>query len=148
MTMQGDELKALRKEMGHSQEQLGERLGLTGKFIGMMERGEAPIEARTEMALRWLAKALPEHLRPKRNPELQPLMDNLIRLRDEQLDYIASLRDTPLHRPDGSNASPSLIRTALMIANRLQLAINDGREIYGLDDTTEDDVAAMRSEIE
>lgn len=52
--MQGSELKAMRKELGWSQARMGAELGLTQKFIGMMERG-APIERRTELAVLYLA---------------------------------------------------------------------------------------------
>jgi transcriptional regulator with XRE-family HTH domain len=39
----GQRLRALRKEHGLSQERLGERAGLSGKFIGEVERGEKSI---------------------------------------------------------------------------------------------------------
>ena len=39
----GQRLRALRKEQGLSQERLGERAGLSGKFIGEVERGEKSI---------------------------------------------------------------------------------------------------------
>ena len=52
--MQGDELRALRKQMGMTQGALATELGLTTTFIGMMERGEKAIERRTEMAVRYL----------------------------------------------------------------------------------------------
>jgi transcriptional regulator with XRE-family HTH domain len=39
----GQRLRALRKQQGLSQERLGERSGLSGKFIGEVERGEKSI---------------------------------------------------------------------------------------------------------
>jgi transcriptional regulator with XRE-family HTH domain len=39
----GQRLRALRKQRAFSQERLGERSGLSGKFIGEVERGEKSI---------------------------------------------------------------------------------------------------------
>jgi transcriptional regulator with XRE-family HTH domain len=39
----GQRLRALRKQRGLSQERLGRRAGLSGKFIGEVERGEKSI---------------------------------------------------------------------------------------------------------
>lgn len=52
--MQGDELKALRQKAKMTQAEFAEAMGLTGTFIGLMERGEKPIEKRTELAARWI----------------------------------------------------------------------------------------------
>ncbi len=52
--MQPDELRAARKALGLSQAELGLELGLTGEFIGMMERGVKAIERRTDLAMRYL----------------------------------------------------------------------------------------------
>ncbi|WP_242183182.1 helix-turn-helix transcriptional regulator [Sphingomonas sp. CARO-RG-8B-R24-01] len=52
--MQGSELKAIRKTLGMSQAAFADALGLTAKFVGMMERGDAPLEKRTELAARYL----------------------------------------------------------------------------------------------
>lgn len=54
--MQADELKAIRKAMGMTQGAFAAALGLTGTFIGLMERGERPIERRTAFAARYLAE--------------------------------------------------------------------------------------------
>jgi len=48
--MTGEDLKALRKGMGYTQEGLGKVLGVTRKTINEMEVG-APIDKRTEMAV-------------------------------------------------------------------------------------------------
>lgn len=50
--MDRDQLKAARQELGMSQHELAEALGLTPQFIGMMERGEKAIELRTVLAVR------------------------------------------------------------------------------------------------
>ncbi len=53
--MQPDELKALRKAIGLTQEGLSIAIGLSRPTIGLMERGQAPIERRTELAVRYVA---------------------------------------------------------------------------------------------
>lgn len=52
--MQGSDLKAIRQSLGLSQEDFATLLGMTQKFVGMMERGDAPIERRTALAARQL----------------------------------------------------------------------------------------------
>jgi len=52
--MQGSELKVIRKGLGMSQAEFGDALGMTSKFVGMMERDAAAIEKRTELAARYL----------------------------------------------------------------------------------------------
>lgn len=52
--MQPHELKSLRKEMNLRQAGLAKALGLSAAFIGMMERGEKPIEPRTALSVRYL----------------------------------------------------------------------------------------------
>jgi DNA-binding XRE family transcriptional regulator len=53
--MRPDELKALRKAIGMSQQELADRIGLSRETVGLMERGQAPIEVRTALAVRWIA---------------------------------------------------------------------------------------------
>jgi transcriptional regulator with XRE-family HTH domain len=48
--MTGEDLKALRKGMGYTQEGLGKVLGVSRKTINEME-GKAPIDKRTQMAV-------------------------------------------------------------------------------------------------
>jgi DNA-binding transcriptional regulator YiaG len=54
IAMQGSDLKAIRQQLGMSQAEFAEALDMTGTFIGLMERGERPIERRTEMAALYL----------------------------------------------------------------------------------------------
>ena len=56
MAMQASELKAIRKELGLTQDALADALGLSRVMIGLMERGEAAIERRTELAVHYLAE--------------------------------------------------------------------------------------------
>jgi DNA-binding XRE family transcriptional regulator len=50
--MQGEEIKARRKEAGMSQSELADAIGMARETIGQMERGTAPIELRTALAIR------------------------------------------------------------------------------------------------
>lgn len=65
--MQGSEMRGLRKTMGLSQAELADAISLTPKFVGMMERGEAPIDPRTAMAVQrlGLARLSEEELRKR-----------------------------------------------------------------------------------
>lgn len=54
--MQGFELKALRKAAGMTQAELADAIGMTGTSIGLMERGAAAIEKRTELAVRYVVE--------------------------------------------------------------------------------------------
>lgn len=55
MTMQPEELKAIRKALGMKQDAFAEALGLSVNFVSLMEGGKKPIERRTELAVRYLA---------------------------------------------------------------------------------------------
>ena len=57
--MHADELKAMRKAAGLSQAELGEAIGMARETIGAMERGTAPIEKRTELAVRYVTMRTP-----------------------------------------------------------------------------------------
>ena len=56
MTMQGGELKEIRKGLGWTQGRMAEALGMTTTFIGLMERGDKAIEKRTELAVRYVVE--------------------------------------------------------------------------------------------
>lgn len=52
--MTGLELQAFRKGLRLTQRELATEVGLSQGFIGEMERGEKPIEKRTELAVRYV----------------------------------------------------------------------------------------------
>ena len=54
MTMQGEELNALRKVLGATQQDLADGLGMSRKAVNEMEKGHTPIERRTELAVQQL----------------------------------------------------------------------------------------------
>ncbi|SCW77876.1 Helix-turn-helix [Sphingobium faniae] len=54
--MQPDELKALRRDADMTQDQLAEAIGVSRVLIGQMERGQAPIEKRTALAVRYIVE--------------------------------------------------------------------------------------------
>lgn len=55
--MQGDDLLKIRQALGWTQQVMAAELGLTPQFIGMMERGEKPIEVRTALAVQQIFNA-------------------------------------------------------------------------------------------
>ncbi len=59
-------MKALRKSMDLSQSALADGLGITPQFVGMMERGEKPIEPRTALSVLYLV----DH--PEARPDDEP----------------------------------------------------------------------------
>lgn len=52
--MQGSDIETIRRSLGWTKGRLADELGMSAKFVGMMERGEAPIETRTALAIRQL----------------------------------------------------------------------------------------------
>jgi transcriptional regulator with XRE-family HTH domain len=63
--MNGFELRGLRLSKQMTQAELGEALGLTGQYVGLMERGAKPIELRTELAARYLVERAEPNARVK-----------------------------------------------------------------------------------
>jgi DNA-binding XRE family transcriptional regulator len=49
-----EKLRAARNELGMTQAALGDKVALSGTFIGLMERGANPIEPRTDLSVRYL----------------------------------------------------------------------------------------------
>jgi len=54
IVMQPEDMKAARKSLGWTQQQLADALGMSRKAIVEMEGGKAPIEKRTALAVRYL----------------------------------------------------------------------------------------------
>ena len=78
----GERLRSVRKQRGLSQERLGERAGLSGKFVGEVERGEKSISVDS---LYRIAMALEMPLRELTNvstaiPGRRPDVDELLAL--------------------------------------------------------------------
>jgi transcriptional regulator with XRE-family HTH domain len=49
--MRGSELREARKRLGMTQGEMAAALGITKDYVGLMERGKAPIAQRTRLAL-------------------------------------------------------------------------------------------------
>ena len=89
IVMQPEDMKAARKSLGWTQQQLADALGMSRKAIVEMEGGKAPIEKRTELAARWITKSnsarvielLVEAVRatpPEQIPEIREMLGRLI----------------------------------------------------------------------
>jgi XRE family transcriptional regulator, regulator of sulfur utilization len=76
----GERLRTVRKQRGLSQERLGERAGLSGKFVGEVERGEKSISVDSlyriavalEIPLRDLTNV--STARPGQRPDVEQLL--------------------------------------------------------------------------
>lgn len=66
--MQGSDARAIRKALGLTLKEMAQALGMSEKYVGMMERGEAPIERRTQLALLYLGRFPEDADNPK--PEI------------------------------------------------------------------------------
>ena len=86
-----ERVRTLRKDRGLSQQRLGQRSGLSGKFIGEVERGEKSISIDSlyhvsvalDVTLRDLTDMGPARKRGS-NPELEKLSGLLSELRNRQ----------------------------------------------------------------
>jgi DNA-binding XRE family transcriptional regulator len=52
--MAPEQFKQARQKLGYTQQALADKLDMTSRAIGGMERGEFPIELRTELAVKHL----------------------------------------------------------------------------------------------
>lgn len=59
MTMQGEQLRSIRKDLGWTIAEMAKQLGMSETYVGQMKRGQKPIERRTELAARYLALTCP-----------------------------------------------------------------------------------------
>lgn len=68
--MDGGEVRARRKALGLTLKEMGERIGVSGDFVGRVERGVAQITPRTAAAVKAL-KPLPLDSRPSLQDPLE-----------------------------------------------------------------------------
>jgi transcriptional regulator with XRE-family HTH domain len=88
----GELLRSLRKDRGLSQQRLGQRSGLSGKFIGEVERGEKSISIDSlyhiavalDVTLRDLTDMGPTSRKWGSTPELEKLSALLSELRNRE----------------------------------------------------------------
>lgn len=92
--MDGPDLRAARKRLGLSQSELAKLLGISRDFIGQMERGVAPIAARTALAMLSLSTV------QQRIPSNDP-MERIVEeaLTDAGIDFVTE-RDGDTHNLD------------------------------------------------
>ncbi|QAY78689.1 helix-turn-helix domain-containing protein [Sphingosinicella sp. BN140058] len=129
--MTGEELKAQRKAMAMSQGGLAEALGLTGTFIGMMERGVKPIERRTILAVRYLAGAAGTDTAPTRphdrNTDVQEEQDVLEALAAAK-DALARMREGG---PQGPEQTAKLRRHCIAVLGEITAFLADQEAAAG-----------------
>jgi transcriptional regulator with XRE-family HTH domain len=53
-TMTREQFRTIRKDLRMTQVELAEFLGVSSRFISMLEAGHSPIERRTELSMRYL----------------------------------------------------------------------------------------------
>lgn len=53
--MTPQQFRERRQELGYTQEQLAQELGVTVRAVAKWEAGNAPIDRRTQLAMRYLA---------------------------------------------------------------------------------------------
>src|SRR6218665_1620347 len=108
--MQASELKAIREGLGLSQDEMAERLGLSRVMIGLMERGQKPIERRTAQA------AMLIHV-----------MMDLEEKRNQAIADLENLRGSCLVGGDGAtDVTPTFIAFAERAVARLEEVIEKG----------------------
>lgn len=87
MAMSGSELKAIRKKVGLSQAEFGIAIGMTRETVGAMERDQAPIVPRTELAVRALVEGPAPSTIPVFKPAKRRSSKHHIRLDLTALEY-------------------------------------------------------------
>ncbi|MBO9377934.1 helix-turn-helix domain-containing protein [Sphingomonas histidinilytica] len=132
--MQPDDLKRLRKAAGMTQGELAERLGLSQGFIGEMERGEKPIEARTVsqiLGLFDLQQAFTQLI------AVQQMLSDWERRRDIDFAGVALMESGDLRAShNGEDATTEWLDAARKRLGELVPLIKSFKERYGFDDET------------
>ena len=54
--MTGQEMRAIRADLGWTLSQLAHALDMSETYVGQMERGQRPIERRTNLAVRYIVE--------------------------------------------------------------------------------------------
>lgn len=76
--MTGDELRSIRLALGLTQSELGERIGVSRTFLGLMERGQKPVGKRTALAVQSAKPGAAVHASSEADPLLRRLESALI----------------------------------------------------------------------
>lgn len=111
--MTGETLRDLRKTMKLTQAELGEKIGMSTTWIGQMERGSAPIEKVTAMAV---AAVWAAHTGPGVPSYVVGVMEAMGETKADMLVHIAT------HPEDAEWAAGHLARCQKVIDSCLALA--------------------------
>jgi transcriptional regulator with XRE-family HTH domain len=95
MAMQGDELRRLRKASGLTQAQFGEAIGVTGQYLGLLERGDRPIEDRVARAAYHAAEPIGHYadlpIPPALGERANALLDEFAKLFDGETSAVSGV---------------------------------------------------------
>jgi transcriptional regulator with XRE-family HTH domain len=95
MAMQGDELRRLRKASGLTQAQFGEAIGVTGGYLGLLERGERAIEDRVARAAHHAAAPIGHyataHIPPDLGERANALLNDFAKLFDDDTSAVSGV---------------------------------------------------------
>lgn len=73
----GTALYELRRELGVTQKQFGQRLGVTANYAGLMERGKMPISERVKQRYHEIRRVIDDSKRRRSDPRHAALIAKL-----------------------------------------------------------------------